>query len=105
MTIKLCPFCDQPFVFNLLKNHIATVHLGLESIPVKEPSIVESPVNVKLEPSDERVNIKEEPNTAKLGNIKHEASEDHLDQAFPCEQCGTIFDSINTLKVHEKVAY
>ena len=33
MTIKPCPFCDQPFELEKLKNHIGTVHLGLPDLP------------------------------------------------------------------------
>ena len=117
--IKLCPFCDQPFNFNLLKIHIAKIHLGLDNIPCEEPIVETTPVNIKVELSHERVNIKSEPSNEKDKtpletpdesnvensiSIKHEPKD--LKQPpdnqviWNCEQCGTSFDSINALRVH-----
>ena len=122
--IKLCPFCDQPFNFNLLKIHIAKIHLGLDNIPCEEPIVETTPVNIKVELSHERVNIKSEPSNEKDKtpletpdesnvensiSIKHEPKD--LKQPpdnqviWNCEQCGTSFDSINALRVHEEVVH
>ena len=42
MTIKPCPFCDQPYAFELLKNHIGTVHLELPNLTEPSEALIDS---------------------------------------------------------------
>ena len=42
MTIKPCPFCDQPFILEELKSHIGTIHLGLPDLQKIDETFVDS---------------------------------------------------------------
>ena len=76
--IKLCPFCDQPFNFNLLKNHIGKIHLGLDNIPSEEPIVETTAVNIEVEP----VNIKPEPSNEKDEILPERPNESNIEKSI-----------------------
>ena len=101
MTIKPCPFCDQPFSLEKLKDHIGAVHLGLQELP-KISDNVEKPI-MENENEQNLASINEkEGSTNQNIVITDQLHEKHQ---FSCDICDKTFASIQVLKAHKQISH